>query len=57
MSNGSKLNDMLDDLINQKPENAQVNFHDYLQGKMREVMGNVPSNVVKNSDKQENEEN
>lgn len=57
MSENSKLNDMLDDLINQKPENAQVNFHDYLQGKMREVMGNVPSEVAKDSDQQDNEEN
>lgn len=30
---------MLDDLINNNAEQAQVNFHDYLQDKMQEVGG------------------
>lgn len=38
MSDNDKLQNMLDNLINQKPEQAQVNFHDYLQGKMQDVM-------------------
>ena len=28
---------MLDDLINNNAEQAQVNFHDYLQDKMQDV--------------------
>jgi hypothetical protein len=39
MSDKDKLQNMLDNLINQKPEQAQVDFHDYLQGKMQDVMG------------------
>ncbi len=30
---------MLDDLINNNAEQAQVNFHDYLQDKMKDVSG------------------
>lgn len=43
MSEKDKLQNMLDNLINQKPEQAQVNFHDYLQGKMQDVMGTAPT--------------
>jgi hypothetical protein len=39
MSDNEKLQNMLDNLINNKPEQAQVNFHDYLQTKMQDVMG------------------
>lgn len=39
MSDNEKLQNMLDNLINNKPEQAQVNFHDYLQDKMQSVMG------------------
>lgn len=42
MSDQDKLQNMLDNLINQKPEQAQVDFHDYLQGKMQEVLGTQP---------------
>lgn len=38
MADEDKLKNMLDDLINNKPEQAQVNFRDYLQGKMQEVL-------------------
>jgi len=33
MANTEKLKDMLDNLVNGKPEIAQVAFHDYLRGK------------------------
>lgn len=41
MADTSKLRDMLQDLINDKPEQAQVNLHDYLVDKMRDVSGNT----------------
>ena len=39
MSDKEQLRNMLDNLINNKAEDAQVNFHSYLQGKMQEVIG------------------
>jgi Cdc6-like AAA superfamily ATPase len=41
MSNLDKLKDMLDNIINGKPEQAEVVFHDYLSQKMKERIGNV----------------
>jgi len=38
MADTEKLGNMLDDLINKKGEQAEVHFHDYLQGKMQEVI-------------------
>lgn len=34
MPETEKLKDMLDKLVNGKPEMAQVDFHDYLRGKL-----------------------
>ena len=42
MADTEQLRKMLDNLINDKPEQAQVHFHDYLEGKMQEVMKGVP---------------
>lgn len=39
MSDTQKLKDMLDNLVNGKPEMAQVAFHDYLRGKLHGAMG------------------
>ena len=39
MADTSKLRDMLQDLINDNPEQAQINLHDYLVDKMRDVAG------------------
>lgn len=56
MADTDKIRDMLDNLINSKPEQAQVDFHDYLQGKMQDVVGpnieNKPASDDKNSDKE-----
>jgi hypothetical protein len=38
MADTKELGKMLDNLINNKGEQAQVHFHDYLQGKMQEVI-------------------
>lgn len=38
MSDKEALSKMLDNLINNKGEQAEVHFHDYLQGKMQEVI-------------------
>jgi hypothetical protein len=54
MSDKEKLNDMLDDLINSKPEQAQINFHDYLQTKMREIV--VDQDLDRSADQTQNEE-
>ncbi len=39
MTDTNKLKDMLDNLINNKPEQAQVVFHDYLKTKLNGVLG------------------
>ena len=39
MSNKDKIRSMLDNIVGDKGEQAQVDFHDYLQGKMKEVLG------------------
>ena len=46
MADKEKLNNMLDNLINDKGEQAQVDFHDYLGGKMKEVLGIDPAGEV-----------
>jgi len=38
MADTEELSKMLDNLINDKGEQADVHFHDYLQGKMQEVI-------------------
>ena len=50
MSVKQELNDMLDNLINNKPEDAQVNFHSYLKGKMQDVIGNTSTSVSSSKD-------
>jgi hypothetical protein len=39
MADTQKLKDMLDNLINNKPEQAQTVFHDYLKDKVTKVLG------------------
>jgi len=41
MADKDKLNSMIDSLINDKPEEAQIAFHDYLGAKMREEIQGV----------------
>ncbi len=38
MADTKELSKMLDNLINNKGEQAEVHFHDYLQSKMQEVI-------------------
>lgn len=38
MADKDKIGQMLDALINNKPEEAQINFHDYLGSKMKETL-------------------
>lgn len=38
MADTEELGKMLDNLINDKGEQAEVHFHDYLQSKMQEVI-------------------
>ena len=43
MADKSQLSDMLDALINDKSEEAQIAFHQYLGSRMREeIHGEVP---------------
>lgn len=53
MADKEKLRDMLDNLIDDKGEQAQVDFHDFLGGKMKEVLGVEP---VENAAEDNNEE-
>jgi hypothetical protein len=43
MADKEKLRSMLDNLIGDKPEQAQVDFHDYLGNKMQDTLGISPS--------------
>jgi len=38
MSEKEQLDKMLDNIIKDKGEQAEVHFHDYLQGKMQDVL-------------------
>ena len=40
MADTEKLRAMLDNIIDDKGEQAQIEFHSYLQDKMQEVLGN-----------------
>lgn len=51
MAETEKLRNMLDNLIKNKPEQAQVDFHDYLQGKMQDVVSPVDIEEPAESDK------
>lgn len=53
MADTDKLNTMVDDLIHKKPEDAEINFHDYLKTKMQDV---VTGEKGTNSDNEKNEE-
>jgi len=39
MADNDKLSDMLDNLIDTNPEQAQMDFHDYLQDKIQDMVG------------------
>lgn len=41
MADKKNIYDMLDSMIANKPEQAEVNFHHFLQPKMQEVLGIV----------------
>ena len=38
MSDNEQLDKMLDNIMDDKHEQAEINFHDYLQGKMQAVL-------------------
>ena len=42
MPDKKKLSNMLDNLIDSNPEQAQVDFHDYLQDKIADITGYTP---------------
>lgn len=50
MAETDKLRNMLDNLINDKSDQAQVDFHDYLQGKMQEVVKGTPEKPADDKD-------
>lgn len=56
MSDKENLKNMLDNLINDKAEDAQVNFHSYLQSKMQDVLGNEVPPTDAPSDEKNTEE-
>ena len=39
MAETDGIRDMVDNMIANKPEQAEVRFHDYLQPKMQEILG------------------
>ena len=39
MADTSAIRDMLQDFINDRPEQAQVNFHNYITSKMKDLAG------------------
>lgn len=50
MADKEKLNAMLDALINDKPEDAQIAFHDYLGQRMREEIQGVSQETPRSDD-------
>lgn len=50
MADKDKLNSMLDALINDKPEDAQIAFHDYLGQRMREEIQGVSEETPESED-------
>ena len=42
MPDNKNLSNMLDNLIDSNPEQAQVDFHDYLQHKIADIAGLEP---------------
>ncbi len=42
MADKEKLRNMLDNLVNDKSEQAAVDFHDYLGDKMKDTLGVEP---------------
>ena len=52
MPTTDKLSDVLDNLIDNNSEQAQVNFHDYLQSKMQEILGQPASLDELNNNKE-----
>lgn len=46
MADTQNLKDMLDSLINGKPEQAQTVFHTYLQDKIKDVFGTKEAPAV-----------
>lgn len=49
MADIQKLKDMLDNLINGKPEQAQVVFHDYLKTRVNDKLGGEQTEVVQDT--------
>ena len=50
MADKERLSDMLDAIINNKPEEAQIAFHDYLGNRMREEIHSNPENDLEFND-------
>lgn len=54
MADKAKLNDMVDSMIHQKPEDAQINFHDYMKTKFSDILTKSgDDNNTRNKDKEE----
>ena len=55
MVDKTKLKDMLDSMIDDNGEQAEVNFHSYLEDKMKDVI-NPPADVDEVDDESESTE-
>jgi len=53
MADNEKLNDMLDNLIGKNQDQAQVDFHEYLQSKVQDVVSGQSTNNAENKDNEE----
>lgn len=54
MADKAKLNDMVDSMIGQQPEQAEIDFHDYLATKFRDAVSGEDETI--DSDNKDNEE-
>ena len=50
MADKDKLSQMLDAIINDKPEEAQIAFHDFLGSKMKEQISGEPTPETDNNE-------
>ncbi len=54
MADTEKLNDMVDNFIHKKPEDVDINFHQYVKTKMQDVLASKTGET--DSDNKDNEE-
>lgn len=53
MADTEKLKSMLDNIVNDNPAAAEVNFHEYAREKMLELLGRKPTEATERADNED----